>query len=67
MSKKSQPSIEMLEAVATQLKPRYLEVLVAVSQSNGNYVKAAEAIKVPVGTVKSRLHRARAAYVKLQA
>jgi RNA polymerase sigma-70 factor (ECF subfamily) len=50
---------EVHEAIAA-LAPHYRDVLVAVDVVGLPYADAADALGVPVGTVMSRLHRARA-------
>ncbi|MCL2235512.1 MAG: sigma-70 family RNA polymerase sigma factor [Defluviitaleaceae bacterium] len=50
---------EHLEGALTQLPPNY-RALVALRDINGHsYEEVAEILQLPVGTVKSRLHRAR--------
>ncbi len=46
-----------------ELSAEHREILVALPRS---YAELATHLKVPVGTVRSRLHRARAALVKLR-
>jgi RNA polymerase sigma-70 factor, ECF subfamily len=47
------------------LSPEHREILVLVCIKNMRYEEAAEALKVPVGTVRSRLSRAREGLQKL--
>jgi RNA polymerase sigma-70 factor (ECF subfamily) len=49
---------KVLEAV-DQLSPEFREVLVLSDMEGLPYAEIAEALQVPVGTVKSRLFRAR--------
>lgn len=51
------------ELLLDRLLPRHRAILVMP----GNYRALAKALAVPIGTVKSRLHRARAALIKLRA
>ena len=46
-----------------RLKPQYQAVL----RATGRYTDRAAQLQIPVGTVRSRLHRARAALTKLRA
>ncbi|MFI8529292.1 RNA polymerase sigma factor [Streptomyces aquilus] len=50
---------ELAGALAT-LPARYRDVLLVIAWGDLDYAEAAEALGVPVGTVRSRLHRARA-------
>ncbi len=50
---------ELLRAEIERLDPLYREVLVMREFQNLSYEEVAEAVGVPVGTVRSRLHRAR--------
>jgi RNA polymerase sigma-70 factor (ECF subfamily) len=49
-----------LERAVRALDPRFREVLLLVDVGQLTYAEAARAVGVPVGTVMSRLHRARA-------
>jgi RNA polymerase sigma-70 factor, ECF subfamily len=53
---------EVLDAIA-QLSLPYRETLVAVDVAGLSYAETAASLDVPVGTVMSRLHRARASVV----
>ena len=48
-----------LARVLARLPARYRDVLLLVAWGDLDYSEAAEALGVPVGTVRSRLHRAR--------
>ncbi|MCX5107048.1 RNA polymerase sigma factor [Streptomyces sp. NBC_00378] len=48
-----------LAGCIAKLQPRYRDVLLVIAWGDLDYVEAAEALGVPVGTVRSRLHRAR--------
>ncbi|MGW1022414.1 RNA polymerase sigma factor [Streptomyces sp. NPDC002577] len=48
-----------LAAVLAGLSARHRDVVLLVAWADLNYEEAAEALGVPVGTVRSRLHRAR--------
>ena len=52
--------IEQLRAAVLTLPRRYREVVVLCDLEEMDYVAAAAALDCPVGTVRSRLHRARA-------
>ena len=52
--------IEQLRAAILTLPKRYREVVVLCDLEEMDYVAAAAALDCPVGTVRSRLHRARA-------
>jgi RNA polymerase sigma-70 factor (ECF subfamily) len=56
---------EVLDLV-DQLPPRHQEVLALCAWSELTYPEAAEVLGVPVGTVRSRLARARARLAELQ-
>ena len=49
-----------LERAVLDLDPRFRQVLMLVDVDQLTYAEAAQAVGVPVGTVMSRLHRARA-------
>jgi RNA polymerase sigma-70 factor (ECF subfamily) len=49
-----------LERAVRALDPKFREVLLLVDVGQLTYAEAAQAVGVPVGTVMSRLHRARA-------
>lgn len=49
-----------LERAVLDLDPRFRQVLLLVDVDQLTYAEAAQAVGVPVGTVMSRLHRARA-------
>jgi RNA polymerase sigma-70 factor (ECF subfamily) len=53
---------DVMRAVAA-LRPHHREALVAVDLAGLSYAEAADFLGVPLGTVMSRLHRARAAVV----
>src|SRR5215210_3649910 len=53
-------SVEKLRQVVLALPPHYREVVVLCELHEMSYVEAAEALGCAVGTVRSRLHRARA-------
>jgi RNA polymerase sigma-70 factor (ECF subfamily) len=48
-----------LAAALAKLPPRYRDVLLVIAWGDLDYAEAAEALGIPVGTVRSRLHRAR--------
>jgi len=50
------------EELIAQLHPKHQAIL----RSNGGYAEIAETLNIPLGTVRSRLHRARAALVLLR-
>ncbi len=50
----------------SKLQTHYAEAL-ALFRENSNYETMAAAANVPIGTIKSRLHRARAAIVEMRA
>lgn len=51
--------VRYLRAAIAALPVRYREVILLCDVHDLNYAEAAAALKVPVGTVRSRLHRAR--------
>lgn len=51
------------EDLLDQLSPQHREIL----QAEGHYAELAEKLGVAIGTVRSRLHRARAALARLRA
>ena len=53
---------DVMRAVS-ELKPHHREALVAVDLAGLSYAEAADFLGVPLGTVMSRLHRARASVV----
>ena len=53
---------DVMRAVA-ELKPHHREAIVAVDLAGLSYAEAADFLGVPLGTVMSRLHRARASVV----
>jgi RNA polymerase sigma-70 factor (ECF subfamily) len=55
--------IEQLRRAILALPKRYREVVVLCDLEEFDYVAAAAALDCPVGTVRSRLHRARALLV----
>jgi len=52
-------AIEKLRAVIQTLKPKYREVLVLCALENNSYAEAAGILEIPLGTVRSRLNKAR--------
>lgn len=56
---------QLLAGKITQLRPEHRAVLVLRDIEGLSYSDIAEVVKVPVGTVKGRLHRARAELVDL--
>ncbi|MEQ8318112.1 MAG: sigma-70 family RNA polymerase sigma factor [Phycisphaerales bacterium] len=50
---------ESLKAAIEQLKPEFREILLLWGVENLKYREIAEILEVPIGTVMSRLHRAR--------
>ncbi|MEV0092472.1 RNA polymerase sigma factor [Streptomyces sp. NPDC050738] len=50
-----------LAAALAGLSPRNRDVLLLIAWGDLDYAEAAEALGIPVGTVRSRLHRARSA------
>ena len=51
--------VRHVRAGIAALPPRYREVILLCDVHDLSYIDAAAALKVPVGTVRSRLHRAR--------
>jgi RNA polymerase sigma-70 factor (ECF subfamily) len=51
--------IEALRRAVSSLPRRYREVVVLCDLEEVDYAEAAEALECPIGTVRSRLHRAR--------
>ena len=51
--------VEALRRAVSSLPPRYREVVVLCDLEEVDYVEAAAALGCPIGTVRSRLHRAR--------
>ncbi|MBE8475012.1 RNA polymerase sigma factor [Streptomyces justiciae] len=49
-----------LAGALAELPARYRDVLLVIAWGDLDYAEAAEALGIPVGTVRSRLHRARA-------
>jgi RNA polymerase sigma-70 factor (ECF subfamily) len=49
-----------LAGALARLPARYRDVLLVIAWGDLDYAEAAEALGIPVGTVRSRLHRARA-------
>jgi RNA polymerase sigma-70 factor (ECF subfamily) len=49
-----------IQAAARQLSPILHSVFVLVDVQGASYTEAADALRVPIGTIRSRLHRARA-------
>jgi DNA-directed RNA polymerase specialized sigma24 family protein len=56
------PLTEQDEPLLAQLSPRYVEIL----RQDGQMTDIASRLNLPIGTVKSRLHRARAALTQLR-
>lgn len=56
------PLTEQDEPLLSQLSPRYVEIL----RQDGQMADIATRLNLPIGTVKSRLHRARAALIALR-
>ena len=52
--------LDALRRAVLSLPPRYREVVVLCDLEEVDYVDAAAVLAVPIGTVRSRLHRARA-------
>ncbi len=50
---------EFLDEAMGKLRPGYAEALLAYEGGNHDYAEVAEALGVPIGTLKSRIHRAR--------
>ena len=57
--------IAALHRSLSRLRPDELEVLALCAWSGLSYAEAAEALGVPVGTIRSRLSRARAKLLKV--
>jgi len=55
-----QEGLEQLQRAILALPKRYREVVVLCDLEEIDYADAAEVLDCPVGTVRSRLHRARA-------
>jgi len=53
-------TIETVRAAVRSLSPAYREVIVLCELQEMDYAEAAALIECPIGTVRSRLHRARA-------
>jgi RNA polymerase sigma-70 factor (ECF subfamily) len=53
-------TIEVVRSAVRSLPPTYREVVVLCEFQEMDYAVAAEIVQCPVGTIKSRLHRARA-------
>jgi RNA polymerase sigma-70 factor (ECF subfamily) len=53
-------AIEKVRAAVESLPPAYREVVVLCELEEMDYAAAAEVMQCPIGTVRSRLHRARA-------
>lgn len=53
-------SVDHVRAAVKSLPPAYREVVVLCELEDINYADAAQMMQCPVGTVRSRLHRARA-------
>lgn len=56
-------TIETVRAAVRSLPPAYREVIVLCELQEMDYAEAAALIECPIGTVRSRLHRARALLV----
>ena len=56
---------QLLAGKNTQLRPEHRAVLVLRDSEGLSYNDIADVVKVPVGTVKGRLHRARAELIEL--
>jgi RNA polymerase sigma-70 factor, ECF subfamily len=56
--------IELLRRSVLTLPPRYREAIVLCDLEEVNYADAAQIMGCPVGTVRSRLHRARALLIE---
>lgn len=56
-------TIEAVRHAVQSLPPAYREVIVLCELQEMDYAQAAELIECPIGTVRSRLHRARALLV----
>ena len=52
-------AIALLDRAVTRLKPRYLEVIEMRHVQELSGIEVARILKMPVNTVKARLHRAR--------
>jgi len=55
------PDLMDLERALARLSPTLRTVLLLVSAEEYTYAEAAEILQIPIGTVMSRLHRAREA------
>jgi RNA polymerase sigma-70 factor (ECF subfamily) len=55
--------VESLWLAIESLPPSYREVVLFCEMQELSYIEAAQALNCPVGTVRSRLHRARAMLV----
>ena len=53
-----------VQAAINELKPEYKEVLVYADMNELSYEEISKILKCPVGTVRSRLNRARSALRK---
>ena len=56
----AQERIDAVRAAVASLPPPYREVVVLCDLEDVDYESAASALRCPIGTVRSRLHRARA-------
>jgi len=56
-------TVETVRAAVRSLSPAYREVIVLCELQEMDYAEAAALIACPIGTVRSRLHRARALLV----
>jgi RNA polymerase sigma-70 factor (ECF subfamily) len=57
-------TIEAIRTAVLSLPPRYREVVVLCELQELSYVEAAEILNCAIGTVRSRLHRARALLIE---
>lgn len=58
---------DLIEVNDSGLRDKHFQILLAADEHGGNYDMIGAALSLPPGTVRSRLHRARAALAKVLA